>query len=120
MSVRDLPHYSLSAATLADWVENQPERWWFVDGDPVLTGEVYFPCPSDELASLLRKVGGRLLLYDKTPGSHARGEEVGADRLDDLCDTTDNFQQKTLVLCWDNADIDWLLVEDKEAARVGA
>ena len=34
MSVRDKPHYTLPAATLASWIESQPDQWWSVDGDP--------------------------------------------------------------------------------------
>jgi hypothetical protein len=116
MSLQNEPHYSLSAATLAEWIEKQPERWWVVDGDSWLMERVLFPCPGDELVEALQKNGGRLLVYDKTPGSRAHGEEIGVDRLDALCDTSDNFQQKTLLLSWDNGPREWLLVEDKEAS----
>ncbi len=33
MSVREKPHYTLSAAALAEWIEKQPDQWWSVDGD---------------------------------------------------------------------------------------
>src|SRR5436853_35156 len=45
MSVRDLPHYTLPAATLADWIESQPEPWWSVDGDHRLTGKANLSSP---------------------------------------------------------------------------
>jgi hypothetical protein len=34
MSVKEYPHYSISANALADWLETQPEEWWLVDGSP--------------------------------------------------------------------------------------
>jgi hypothetical protein len=112
MSIRDKPHYTLPAATLAQWIEGQPDRWWFVDGDPRLTSVVDFPCPGDELAPALRQIGKDLLLYDKTPGSKARGEMVAPGRLDDLVDTDNRRRQKTLLLAWADSDLDWLLIED--------
>ncbi len=86
MSLKDKPHYTLPAAALADWIDSQPDRWWLVDGDPHLMGVLDLPCPSDELAPEIRKYGKNLLLYDKTPGSQAHGEVIGADRLDELVD----------------------------------
>ena len=113
MSVRNLPHYTLPAATLADWIERQPDQWWSVDGDPRLMGDVDFPCPSDELAPAIRKIGKDLLLYDPTPGSTAHGEAVASDRLANLADT-DNWQHRKMYLCsWADSEIDWLLVEDE-------
>jgi hypothetical protein len=113
MSVRDKPHYVLPATTLARWVESQPDRWWSVDGDPRLTGLVDFPCPGEELAPALRKVGKDLLLYDKTPGSTAHGETVEAGRLKDLADTSNRRRRMTYLLTWADSDEDWLLVEDE-------
>lgn len=49
MSLRDKPHYKLPGSVLADWIECQSDKWWSVDGDPVLGSVVDFPCPSDEL-----------------------------------------------------------------------
>ncbi len=120
MSVRDLPHYTLTAAALADWIESQPEPWWFVDGDPRLTSKVDFPCPGDELAPALRKIGKDkdLLLYDRTPGSTARGEPVDPARLNELADTNNNRHARTFLFSWADFDNDWLLVEDEAEALV--
>jgi hypothetical protein len=112
MSVKNLPHYTLPAATLADWIDSQPDQWWSVDGDPLLTGKVDFPCPGDELAPALRKIGKDLLLYDRTPGSTARGQVVEADRLRELADTDNRRHRKTYLLSWADSDIDWLPLED--------
>jgi hypothetical protein len=113
MSVKEKPHYTLAAATLAGWVEGQPEKWWSVDGDPRLTSILDFPCPSDELAPAIRRVGKNLLLHDKNPASTAHGESVAADKLDDLSDTGNRRRKKTLLLSWADSDIDWLLIEDE-------
>ena len=112
MSVRDKPYYTLPAATLAAWIESQPDQWWSVDGDPVLTGEIDTPCPGDELAPVLRKVGKDLLLYDKTPGSKAHGEFVDPSRLADLGDTNNRRRRRYYLLNWADSDEDWLRIED--------
>ena len=67
MSLRDKPHYKLPADTIADWIERQPEKWWSVDGDPLLGSVVDFPCPSDELAPAIRRVCKNLLLRSNSP-----------------------------------------------------
>src|SRR5438128_650141 len=78
MSVREKPHYTISSAALAQWIDNQPDKWWMVDGDPYLTGRVDFPCPSDELVEALRKRPKKLLLQDIHQAVSARGQEIGA------------------------------------------
>jgi hypothetical protein len=113
MSVRQKPHYTLSATTLAEWLESQPDKWWSVDGDPLLTSTVDFPCPSDELASEIRRVGKNLLLQDKNPGSQAHGEEIAGAQLDQLADTSGRRRRKIFRLSWADSDVDWLLLEDE-------
>jgi hypothetical protein len=113
MSVKEKPHYTLSAETLAEWIESQPEKWWSVDGDPWLTSVLTFPCPSDELAPAIRKVGKDLLLYDKTAASTAHGESIAGGRLDELADVANRHHKKTFLLSWADPEIDWLLIEDE-------
>jgi hypothetical protein len=113
VSVRDKPHYTLPAAALAEWIEDQPDKWWSVDGDPVLTSVVDFPCPGDELAPAIRRVGKDLLLQDIHAGSQARGEFVGRDRLNELADTRNRWRKKIFLLSWADSDVDWLLIEDE-------
>jgi hypothetical protein len=113
MSVRDLPHYTLPADTLARWIDSQPDQWWSVDGDLRLMSKVDFPCPGDELAPALRKIGKDLLIYDKTPGSTVRGEILEPGRLDDLADTNNRRHRRTFLLNWADSDEDWLLIEDE-------
>lgn len=113
MSVREKPHYTISAEALAEWLEGQPERWWFVDGDPSLMSVLDFPCPSDELAPVIRKIGKPLLLRDKNAVSAARGEEIGSNVLNSLSDTNNRSCQRTWQLSWQGSEIDWLLIEDQ-------
>jgi hypothetical protein len=113
MSLRDEPHYTLPAAELARWIESQPEQWWWVDGDPWLMSVLDLPCPSDELAPEIRKVGKDLLLYDKTPGSTAHGERIRADQLDALADRRNWRRRRTYVLTWVDSDEEWELREDE-------
>ncbi|HVX13588.1 MAG TPA: hypothetical protein VHC22_20560 [Pirellulales bacterium] len=115
MSVRQMPHYTLTAKSLAEWLEGQPASWWVVDGDPLLTSVVDFPCPSDELAPVIRKIGKNLVLQDKDPHSKANGAEISCEQLDDLADVSDRHHQKTLRLSWSDASVDWLLAEDKSS-----
>ena len=113
MTTEPHPHYTLTAATLADWIENQPDKWWFVDGDPLLTSIVDFPCPSDELASAIRRVGKDLLLKDQNPSSAAHGEMISGGRLDQVADSITKHHRRILQFSWKDADVDWLLMEDE-------
>ena len=113
MSMKEKPHYTLSAGALAEWLDSQPNKWWSVDGDPLLTSIVDFPCPSDELAPTIRRVGTNLLLQDKNPTSQAHGEEIAGDKLDELADISNRKHRKILRLSWADADVDWLLLEDE-------
>lgn len=112
MSVKEKPHFTLPAATLAGWIESQPEKWWSVDGDPWLSSILSFPCPSDEIVPALSKIGKDLLLYDKTPASKAHGETIAGDKLDGLSDTNNKRHHRTFLLTWADSEIDWLLKED--------
>jgi hypothetical protein len=113
MSVKERPHYTVPADTLAGWIESQPERWWSVDGDPRLTSMVDFPCPSDELAPAIRKIGKDLLLLDKKGTSAAHGEVIAGQRLEEFADVNNRRHQKTFLLSWADSDVDWLLMEDE-------
>src|SRR5690349_18756618 len=54
-TIAQQPHYRVDSAVLADWLKQRaPSTWWTVDGDPVLTEAMNFPCPSDDLAEHLR------------------------------------------------------------------
>lgn len=115
-----LPYYTIKAENLANWLDDQPDSWWIVDGDPVLTSHVDFPCPSEELSAELRRVNKPLRMFDPREGSKAQGEAVPIEQLDDMADTDNNSQARTYLLCWDGDDIQWLLAEDPDAAKESA
>ena len=117
MAVKEMPYYRVRAAALADWLEHQPDSWWVVDGDPLLTSRIDFPCPSDELAPAIRSIGRDLLVRDKAAASNAHGQFVEIDRLDELVDVRNRHHEKTLRLSWIDSGIDWLLMEDKAGLR---
>src|SRR5260370_10045806 len=95
MSIKEKPHYTLSAASLAEWIERQPDQWWSVDGDPLLSSILDFPCPTDEIAPMLRSIGSNLLVQDKNPMSPANGEMVDRDKLDELGSTSNGKHIRT-------------------------
>jgi hypothetical protein len=109
MSLKDKPHYTLPAAELARWIESQPDKWWWVDGDYWLMSVLDLPCPSDELAPEIRKVGKDLLVYDITPASTAHGQVIGADQLDALADTRNWRHIPMYLMSWADSDEEWEL-----------
>lgn len=113
MSLKNKPHYTLPAAALADWIENRPDQWWSIDGDPHLMSVLDFPCPSDELAPAIRKIDKNVLIYDKTLNSAAHGELIGEDKLTALADRTNRKSKMAFLLSWGDSDEAWLLLEDE-------
>jgi hypothetical protein len=124
------PHYEISSATLAEWVESRgPEQWWLVDGDRYLTSRIAFPCRSDELAHVLRRVNRTLLVTARDP--QAQGQVVRADKLAEVADPLGSslFQidptkpkpiwadDLSLWLCWKGEDDEWMLAENSRATR---
>lgn len=127
MSIADRPHFELPAAELALWLEDQgSDRWWTVDGDPVLTGRVSFPCPVDELIAELRSIDLPLLVLDKQERSSSRGQSIRANDLDDLADRLESIDSDRVVfdrlfyLCWKGTETEWALAEDSEASASAA
>jgi hypothetical protein len=132
MSLRDEPHYRIAAAELAAWLESQgTDRWWTVDGDPLLTGRVSFPCPADELAAELRRINRTLLVKDRRQPPSGRGEQIAARDLDALATRLgDNLRtngtpppwasNRVFFLCWEDRADEWLLEEDVETTEAEA
>jgi hypothetical protein len=129
--IRAGPHYEIPSSELAAWLEQQGEdRWWNVDGDPLLTGRMAFPCPADELAAELRKINRPLLIQAKKDDAGARGQVITKEKLHDL---VDHFGEnlpafgagqmplwsgdRLLYLCWKGSPHEWLLVEDSETTE---
>jgi hypothetical protein len=113
MSVKALPHYTVSATALADWIESHPERWWAVVGEDYLMGSLCFPCPGEELAPVIRKIGKNLLVFDKNRNDAAQGQLIQAEKLDDQVDIIGRRPRKVLLLSWVDSDEDWLLEDDE-------
>jgi hypothetical protein len=129
MSLRDEPHYRISSSGLASWLEAQgTDRWWNVDGDPLLTGRLNFPCPADELADELRRINRMLLVQDRRKPPSGRGEQIVAVDLDGLVTRLgDNVRSngvppawasdRLFFLCWEDRGDEWLLAEDEETTE---
>jgi hypothetical protein len=129
MSLRDEPHYKIASSELAAWLEGQgTDRWWSVDGDPLLTGRLSFPCPADELAAELWRINRALLVQDRREPPLGRGEPIFAHDLDGLVTRLgDNVQtngtapswakDRLFALCWEDRGDEWLLVEDEETTE---
>lgn len=128
MSILSEPHFETSSAELATWIEKQgPAVWWNVDGDPILTDRLEFPCPGDELAEALRQLDRSLLIQDPKRREEARGQTVGAAELDSLADRLGRnvghsgekpswADDRIFYCCWKDANDEWLLVEDRETS----
>ena len=114
MSIRTRPHSTVSAETLADWIESETDRWWSVDGDPWLMGEVDFPCPSDELAPAIRRIGnGKDILVSSVSDSFpASPKRIGADQLAELFNGSRYRDNSELLCAWGDSEEEWLLLED--------
>ncbi len=121
MSIQDEPHYELPASALANWIEGQGlDRWWTVDGDPVLGGQMSLPAPGDELAAELRRLDRPLFVFDKCRNPGARGQVIGEDQLDELVDRLGDdvaTANRLLYLSWKGSDVPWLLIEDRETTE---
>lgn len=113
MVMKEKPHYTLPATSLAEWIEGQPDKWWSVDGDPTLTSLLDFPCPGDEIAPAIRKIGVNLLVQARDNAAEAHGDLIGRETLDTLTEMSKRRHQKILRLSWADSDIEWLLLEDE-------
>jgi hypothetical protein len=110
-------YFLIGSDELADWLEAQPNTWWFVDGDPALTAELDFPCPNDELAAVMRERHQPLLVLDRARGSRAHGEPISSPDVERLADRENRYGNRTFVMQWQGSDIPWLLAEDREASE---
>jgi hypothetical protein len=130
--IRGGPHYELPSTELAAWLEEQgPDLWWNVDGDPLLTGRLTFPCPARTLAAELRIINRPLLVQVKKDDTAATGQPISKDRIDVAVDRLgDNVQlspdmeppswseDRILYLCWKGSTDEWLLAEDPETTAL--
>jgi hypothetical protein len=129
--IRSRPHYEIPSAELATWLEEQGKhRWWNVDGDPLLTGRMTFPCPAAELAAELRAIGRPLLIQAKKDDTGAKGQVISKEKLNAVVErfagslqvsgggrTLQSGGDRLLYLCWKGTSNEWLLAEDSETTE---
>jgi hypothetical protein len=130
--IRSEPHYEIVSADLAVWLEEQgSDRWWNVDGDPLLTGRMTFPCPAHRLAAELRRINRPLFVRASKDDSEARGQPVGKGKLDQVVTSVSRkwFQvgpgllptppaDRALRLCWTDSLFEWTLCEDSRMTQM--
>src|SRR5205823_5290985 len=105
---------------LADWVEQQgADRWWLVDGDPLLSGLRSYPAPGPGLAADLRRVNRPLLVAREGDEAIFLGTLRSAEELEPFVLRAPRYEppdhewmERELVLRWKNKDNEWLLIED--------
>jgi hypothetical protein len=128
------PYYEVASADLASWLEGQgPDRWWNVDGDPLLTGRMTFPCPAALLAKELRKINRPLIVQAKKDDNEAKGQPIGKDNLDRVVTRLSErlpqirpgpapawVADRSLCLCWANWPFEWMLSEDSRMTEIRA
>jgi hypothetical protein len=125
------PHYEIQSIDLGDWLlEQGEEQWWNVDGDPLLTGRMTFPCAAGSLARELRKINRPLLVQAKKGDAEAKGQAIGKDQLNEVVGHfAENLHgsgegempkwsaDRLLFLCWKGTSNEWLLAEDSETTE---
>jgi hypothetical protein len=112
---KEIPFAVIDAQELARWVDAQPETWWTVDGDPLLTAELDFPCPAQELSAALRKHAGNLFVL--APGSARHGEVITGGQLDSFSQRDRRYNERSFLLRWEDEDQPWLLSEDTASSK---
>ena len=129
MSIRSEPHYEVASSVMSAGLEKHGAAlWWSVDGDPLLTSRVAFPCPGDEFAEVLRGIPRTLLLQDPKRRQTAQGQVIGVDELDSVAHQPGihiDFQgerpawaDNRIFLCsWKGSEIEWLIREDRETSK---
>ena len=115
----NLPRLVLPSTELAIWLDKQdPDVWWLVDGDPLLTGNVSFPCPSDVLAEELRRINAPLILI---PSKDIKlgDRPITSDDLDALVQKEQDREERIFLFRWTQPHFshDWMLIEDKDSAK---
>jgi hypothetical protein len=109
--------YVISSRELADWLDSQPDCWWMAGPDDLLVSKADFPCPSDELAAVLREVNKNIIIHtDKAIGIE-NGRQITGRALPLLADTQNRYQNRDFLASWEGSKKEWLLTEDKWAAR---
>ncbi len=107
--------FPISADQLADWIERKgDDRYWIVDSDDILNGNLGSPCPADELGRELRTIGKPLVVVPPFPVGAV--DPKSSCFLDDLCEK-EELGVPVLQLRWEDSDNLWLLYEDEETSE---
>jgi hypothetical protein len=129
--IHEQPHYEVSSAELATWVEQQgANTWWSIGEDRYLSSRLSAECLGDDLAAVLRRTNRTLLVHDPRLRPDARGQTVTARDIDSLTARTDPAifhatgqpvpgwaNDRYLWLCWKGEQNAWTLTEDSEATQ---
>lgn len=122
MSIREHTYYQVTSDTLSRWLENQSDHsMWSVDGDPILTGLMNFPCLASDLANEIQRLNKSLLVYADSPlPNHDLGQGLSVDDLD--CIAIREEGNRVFQFCWEQGspEIDWLMIEDQESGQFHA
>jgi len=107
----------IPAEELAKWLEEQGGGvYWTVDGDPLLSGRLSFPCPGDELACELRRINKPLLVLGPENVCDDSSACNVPLRLDDLVER-EELGTRVLQCRWKDSERAWLLIEDEETSE---
>jgi hypothetical protein len=114
------PHAEVPAGVLADWLEKYgADRWWMVDGDPLLGGLLWLPAPAGELAAQIRRVGRPLWVGMPTGPTEVRTPIRTPEELAAFVQPWDRYEhpdkewiERLLYLQWQDRPEEWLLIED--------
>ncbi len=127
-SIEAGPHYEIPSTELAHWLETEAANsWWNVDGDPLLTGRIPFPCPTDELVPELHRINRPILVQATKGDTAAKGQRIDAGKLAHLVTQFASnihssgpqpnwVNDRLFYLCWKGSKFEWLLYEDSVTA----
>lgn len=116
MDTKQGSYLEIAAQELAKWLCDDPDIYWTVDGDPVLSGILSFPCPGNELADALHRIDKPLLVLDREEHFQGRGKPVSSSNLDSLVEEKE-LDARVLQFRWKDSDIEWILIEDEETSE---
>ena len=106
----------VQAQMLAEWLSrNASDKLWSVDGDDRLASSLDFPCPTDELATVLGSIN--MMIQVQTPSAI---DELNVSNLDQAIfriPASPEATEATLIsfnLYWEDQSQDdsWILSED--------
>ncbi len=109
--------FQISASQLADWIEEKGlDKYWIVDSDRVLNGDLGSPCPADELGGKLRRIGKALVVEPPVVLDPQIIDPLSPTFLDSLCEE-EELGVAVLQLRWGDSEVLWLLYEDEETSE---